>query len=292
MLGVPRRARAGLASGSWVYAYGPRAVLKLYPAPDYGALRRYRTVLAPRLRGADFPFATPAVRRAGRAAGVGFAVHRRMPGRPFSSLLPQLEGEQRRRALLSYLSAAERLGTLCFPERPFGPLLASRPRPRETWPDFLRAWAAEARAGAADDLGRDVPDLDRAAALHAAEAELVGDVREKRLVHGDYWPANVFVGDELQVSGVIDFSRLTLVGDPRVDAACAVIYLELVEGHRPEDLRLLRTAVGERHGPRAERVLAFYRLHYSFVFAGCKRSDPATYRWCVGNLRDAGDYPW
>jgi aminoglycoside phosphotransferase (APT) family kinase protein len=268
-----------------VYDYGPEAVLKLYPSGDEAAVGRYPALEA-RLRAACLPFATPTILRSGRAAGVSYTVMPRMPGRLLTELLPQLDGPRRRAALSSYLCAAERLGTIEAPERPFGHLLRGDPLSGEAWPDFLRAWAAAARAEAAADLRADVPDLDRLVARYEAEADLVGDVREKRLVHGDYWPGNVFIGERHEVCAVIDFSRLTLVGDRRLDVACAVIYLQMVDGCTPTDVQFLQESVAERYGPPMARIMAFYRLHYAFVFSGCKRSDPATYRWCLQSLRD------
>jgi len=55
------------------------------------------------------------------------------------------------------------------------------------------------------------------------------------LVHGNYCPANLMVGADGLVTGLIDFGPLTVMGDWRMDAAGAVLYLTGMAGVTPED---------------------------------------------------------
>ena len=83
---------------------------------------------------------------------------------------------------------------------------------------------------------------------------------EKTLVHGDYLPGNVLVDDHFRVTGVVDFSFYTVVGDPVLDAAGAAICLEMT-GSPPVDVRLVRRLVAERYGPGIAPSLRFYRAY-------------------------------
>jgi putative membrane protein len=108
------------------------------------------------------------------------------------------------------------------------------------------------------------------------------------LVHGDYFPGNVFIDDDLTISGVGDFSGLTIIGDPRMDLAGAVAYVEVVDSYRPDDTAFLLRLVTERHGEAILPILALYRLYYSLFFTVCKADDPEFYAWCIENLRLLG----
>jgi aminoglycoside phosphotransferase (APT) family kinase protein len=105
------------------------------------------------------------------------------------------------------------------------------------------------------------------------------------LVHGDYYPANVMIDSDGHVTGLIDFGALTVMGDPRMDAAGAVLYLAGMGGVTTEDKRIVLDCVKE-HGIN-EAVLALYRIFYAFRLLATDRED--VLRWCVETLRWAGE---
>jgi hypothetical protein len=94
----------------------------------------------------------------------------------------------------------------------------------------------------------------------------------------------VFIDDTLTVYGVGDFGYSTLVGDPRMDIAGAIVFLEVVEGYQADDTELLLDYI-QRGGSRVSAdIIDLYRLRYSLYFSHCKHDDPKTYAWCVQNL--------
>jgi hypothetical protein len=114
---------------------------------------------------------------------------------------------------------------------------------------------------------------------------LFDDYEGKSLVHGDYFPGNVFMDESQTICGVGDFSYATVVGDARMDLAGALLFLEVVEGYCADDSTFLRQQLVKRWGDELLDIVDFYRLYYSLFFSGCKADDPTTYAWCVGNLR-------
>ncbi|MDQ3700184.1 MAG: phosphotransferase [Chloroflexota bacterium] len=99
------------------------------------------------------------------------------------------------------------------------------------WPDFLHRKTEQALRAAWSHLTADAGTAPVQAVANFLEREvaLVADVPLAKLVHGDYFAENVFVeqaGAGWRVSGVIDFSDLTLPGDPRLDLTSAVLFLE------------------------------------------------------------------
>jgi hypothetical protein len=86
------------------------------------------------------------------------------------------------------------------------------------------------------------------------------------------------------VTGILDFSPMTVAGDPRLDLAGALIFLEVVAPYRPEDSTTVEDVITARHGDAVLSVIELYRIYYSLYFSATKEFDPELYRWCVNNL--------
>jgi putative membrane protein len=275
----------GQGGESQVYALGGDRVLRVYKegvAPAYIERRRAFYELLARFQP---PFEVPRFLESGAVAGRSYAIERRMRGRDFAAVLPALEGAAREKALASFAEVAWQIGTVQFPDQPFGEILTpGEPLQRPTWPGFLWDRMQQALDQSRPNLERDVPRLDEVLKHIRRELARLEGFAERRLVHGDYFPGNVFIDDDLAICGVGDFGYTTVLGDARMDLAGAVAYLEVMEAHRPEDTTFLTGVLEERHGREVLRFLQLYRLYYSVYFSVCKGLDDVTYAWCVRNL--------
>lgn len=228
-LGVPDARPLGEGTEAVAYDVGDGTVVKLYRASHAGlhaALER-RQAFASGLVAHPLPFAVPAILRTGQVHGMLFAVERKLPGQPLASVLPGLPAPARRAVLRAFLAGTESLGQIELPSEPFGELLAPAPVRAATWPEFLQRKVEAALRAAHPHLSTDAgrPCVRAVERYLEREATTVGDITVGRLVHGDYFAENVFVaftgaaagvGNGWVVSGVTDFSDLTLVGDPRL----------------------------------------------------------------------------
>lgn len=275
----------GRGGESEVYALDDARVLRVYKAgAPTGYIERRATFyqgLAARHPG----FELPEVLERGLVGGRIYTVERRMRGRAFADALPALRGAERERALASYLETAARIGAVDLPGQPFGELLAEDPVRRDTWPAFLWDRLQQTLAVSLPDLREDVPGIDALLAQLRADLRALEGFAAPRLVHGDYFPGNCFIDETLAVSGVGDFGYTTVAGDPLLDTAGAIFYLEVSDGYRPEDTPLLLRLAAERHGREALRQVEIYRRYCALYFSHCKRDDPRTYVWSVRHLR-------
>jgi aminoglycoside phosphotransferase (APT) family kinase protein len=277
----------GAGSESSVYAMDAGHVLRIYrdhvPWEYVNARQAFYAEVAQQ----GLPFAVPEVYSVGAWVGHVYATERRIAGQDFGQVLRTLSGEARTKALSNYLDAAAAIGAVCFPDKPYGELILDPPLQSDSWQAYLAARMEGMLARSRTDLMEDVPDFEAVLASIYARLPLVCEDVEKRLVHGDYCPNNVMIDDALQITGVVDFSYATVVGDPRLDIAGAMLFVETTSGHEPDDVAFLRGQVRERWGEAMLEVVDFYRLYYSIYFSGCKADDPSTYWWCVRNLRAA-----
>lgn len=277
----------GQGSESSVYAMDAGHVLRIYRDTIPWDYVERRNAFYTELAQHKLPFAVPEIHSVGAWVGHIYTVETRMHGQEFATVLPTLEGEARATALTTYLDAAASLGEAHFPDKPFGELIADPPLQAASWRDYLTARMAQTLTQSRADLHNDVPELDRVLALIEARLPVVGEVQTKSLVHGDYFPGNVFLDDNLTISGVGDFSYATVVGDARLDLAGAVWLMGAAQDYRRADSDFLRDLIKSRWGDETLAVVDFYQLYYSIYFSGCKADDAATYWWCVDNLRSA-----
>jgi Ser/Thr protein kinase RdoA (MazF antagonist) len=276
----------GVGGESRVYALGSEQILRIYNVNVGWDYVEQRHALYNELAKHDLPVALPELLSVNSWVGHVYTVEKRMPGQDFSKVLPSLRGEERAKALTSYLDVAAQLGTVHFPERPYGELLLSdNAVHRERWRDYLLVKMQDALVSSCADLEQDVPELDAVVAAIYARLALFDDYQGKSLVHGDYFPANVFIDASHKICGVGDFGYTTVVGDARMDLAGALIFLEVLDDYLPDDSTFMRQLLIERWGEKLLEVVEFYRLYYSIFFSGCQADDPATYAWCIGNLR-------
>jgi putative membrane protein len=283
---VSSAALLGKGSESEVYALDDERVLRLYYPGIQQQYVEQRHAFYDQLHLAQPPFELPRILESGMLDGRIYTVERRMRGRAFAGVLPELAGDDRKRALASYLQVAGQIGTIRIPDRPFGEMLtAEQPLQRAAWPEFLWDRLQQTYRISRADVERDVPEVAAILEWMQGESRALSGFEEKRLVHGDYFPGNVYIDDELKICGVGDFGYSTLAGDPRMDLAGAIAFLEVVDGYDPSDTTFLMQLVEEQHGAGISRWIDFYRLYYSFYFSHCKDDDPRTYAWCIHNLR-------
>ena len=282
--GVGPAALIAVGGESFVYGLDAARVLRVLRQPqDPATLRRKQAFLAS-LDG-RLPFATPVIEVIDPEGG--WTVERRIPGESLLTRLRRLAGRERAPALASYAEAVDAIATVTFPARPYGQILAEPAVTAPTWHDYLEAGldgfiALNGATIAA--LHGDVEAL-RARALRLLPGVAVRPV--KALVHGDYFPGNVMMDDALAVTGLIDFSAWTTVGDPVYDAVGAVLFLEMMAEARAEDVALVRGVVGDRHGTALDRAMSFYRAYFAFAMADPANAVgpyPLLWPWARANL--------
>lgn len=269
---------------SWVYGLDDRRVLRVLRRPRNPATLKRQQAFLTEIDG-RLPFGTPVIEEIGTDGA--WTIERRLPGTSLLVLMRQLGGSERQAALRSYAESADAIGTIAFPERPYGQILGDDPLTADSWRAYLRlgldrfiAWNGAAIEAACGDLE----------ALRAKALALLDEVAEtppKALVHGDYFPGNVLIGDDLRVSGLVDFSVWTVVGDPFLDAIGAAIFLEVNEEATAADIALVRRIVLDRHGEAVAGPARFYRAYSAFAMADPGSAEgpyPRLWQWALDNL--------
>ncbi len=276
----------GFGGESRVYALDDERVLRVYErGADRGYVNRLRAFYE-RLSRHDLPFEIPVVIEVATHGDLLYSIEKRIQGSRMSDFLKTATSEARTRSLVSYVETANRIQEAPFDHDEFGELLASKPLRRPAWPEYLAARARFSLSRGEPDLARDVPGLADVVSGWEASLDSVADVTSPSLVHGDYYPGNVMVDDRGQVIAVIDFSPMSVAGDPRLDLLCALIFIEVDDGYQPSDSETVRGLLADTHGEDMLSLENVYRTYYSLYFSPVKNSDAKLYAWCVANLTE------
>ncbi|WP_342028630.1 phosphotransferase family protein [Bauldia litoralis] len=251
----------GVGSESWVYALDASRVLRIRRAPEAPGtverLKRFLDDITGRL-----PFPTPRI-EAIEAEGV--TIETRLHGRPLSEILPDLGADDRRTALQRYCDVAVAVGAVTLPDEPYGLLLASDRVTADTWPGFFAASLDRHVARTRPYLAAAFGDVDALVGKALDRMTALPATPRKALAHGDVFPGNVLMDDDLTVTGLVDFGTWTLVADAGYDVTAAVMFAEVDAACTPDDGAPLRAILLDHAGAAAIPAMTFYRAYFAFT---------------------------
>ena len=275
---------ADLLGSGWestIYALGPTQILRI-PNPEAGSEDQVRARAAFTANLPPLPFAVPRVCEISKIDGQLFVIEDRIAGQSMAALLPRLSGDRRAIALRAYLAAAEAMSVATAPGAAFGDLLLDRPLRCDRWSDYL---TARVRKAAEDDvLAAAIPGLAGIVERFIARLEAIPDPA-RCIVHGDIWPPNVMMNDDLQVTGLIDFSFTTRIGDHLMDLAGACHFLLATKSSSQADHDYLKQLILAKHGAEVIDRIGLYSVWFAFDFS-FNHDDAAIFAWCANLIRD------
>jgi putative membrane protein len=135
-------------------------------------------------------------------------------------------------------------------------------------------------------LNLDVPDVGQV--WDRLHADLAERSVAPALVHGDVCPPNAYLTllpSGPTITGIGDFSPHTVSGDPAMDIAGAVIFLELEPyPDAVADSAWLGGLAADRWGAEISHWIKVYRRFYGFYFSDAYVFDRRLYEWCLRQL--------
>ena len=288
--GTSRDQLLGSGGESEVFAIDEQRVLRIYRRahdPSDKTVEQIRQLLAS-WEDANIGLEVPKVISLGQHDGRFYTVDRRFSGRCLSPWLAQAQIGERREALSNYLDATRRLRQLPSPIPGFARLVGQQaPQQFSSLGHLLHHMLEGPVRISRGQLERDLPNV--AQVWDRLHADLTERVVTPALVHGDVCPANTYIdcrSERWVISGIGDFSPHTVNGDPMMDIAGAVIFLELEP--YPEaaaDSAWLEASEVQRAGAEVSHWIEVYRRFYGFYFSDAFRFDPVLYAWCLRQLR-------
>ncbi len=286
--GVERDEVLGRGGEATVYALDQDRVLRIYHSDHESTAQVIAQLQGLYRMWTGGPIELPTVLENGERAGRIYTVTSRLHGVSLDRWLATAAPEERRTALLSYLDAAQAVSALPAPLAGFARLVgAGAPQQFDSLAALLTAQLQPQVAVSRDRLEADLPEISRV--WDQLMAALATRSVRPAVVHGDFCPANTYVSvdgrGQPTVTGVGDFSPHTLLADPAMDLAGAVMFLELERyDGAADDARWLEAEAVGRWGTDLAHWIAVYRRFYGFYFSSAYVFDEDLYVWCRTQL--------
>jgi putative membrane protein len=288
--GTSRDRLLGSGGESEVFAIDDQRVLRIYRRPHADTdqtVAQLRAVYAS-WEGVDIGLEVPKIIEVGRRGQRFFTIDRRFSGEGFSEWLRRAEAAERREALTSFLDAAEKLRRLPSPVAGFARLVGQEaPSEFGSFAELMHNMLAGPVEAGRAQLNHDLPQV--AQVWDRLHRDLAERSVTPALVQGDICPPNAYVSrlpTGPAVTGIGDFSPHTVNGDPAMDIAGAVIFLELEPYPDAEaDSAWLGSVATDRWGTDIGHWIEVYRRFYGFYFSNSSAFDPRLYAWCLRQLQ-------
>lgn len=274
-----------------VYRYEADKVLKLYPnAATLDHLLTLQTFYAG-LERALVPYELPLIYTAAAEEQFLITIEQRLDGVPMSSVLASCTATHLDTLMERYFTAVLTLSQL-RPPRPFTRYKLFDPhnlseRTAGDWHHFLARYLTHKLPQVTPYLSRDVAQFDeKVAQLYAIlQRPYHGDYR---LIHGDFFPGNLLIDDNHQITALLDFGLFTMYGDYLFDMATSWVFFDMYDELQANLRERYLAIIFKRAGEALRGKLYRYVLIYSIIAANMYSAtcSDGQYQWCVANLNN------
>jgi len=282
-IGIDKPELIGKGDRAWVYKYQPGLIVKVYKNTNEQYIESLAEFMK-RISSFNLPVSLPEIYEINKIDGYFYNIEKELSGSPLGKIFPSLTYSQKKYSTEKYFEVLKYLHEIELPEYKFGQVLnTGEDITSESWVDFLDKKLSQRAAIVQPRLEKDVVGF-------RVKMDLMREVFKKKLkfsdhilVHGDYFYNNVLFDDNLNLTSVIDFSNSTMVGDFRMDIACAVMYFDLDETLNHYLIELAQ----KQYGEEIINVIKYYTAYQAFFQTESYLYNKGLYVWCLKHLNSS-----
>lgn len=289
-LGIASPVLLGKGMEGYVYDFSEDQVVKIWIQlliTDKQLTERKE--LLERIGQHSFSFAMPRILDLGTFENLMYSVESKLVGTRADHLYSSANDETRQLFLDQYFGILPQLQQVQMHDE-YGDLLSGwfTKTQSENWRTVLFEKLEKTRHKCQESPDHDIGNLDRLfEQFYADELPTVPEHPDKTLVHGDLFLENVLVSDDGQITALLDFSNLSLVGDHLLDVASLIYSPTLSEGVDQDAEDYLLSLARQQYDQHID-LIRVYHLYYCLLFINCQTYEPRTYRWSTKWLRHYG----
>jgi fructosamine-3-kinase len=210
-------------------------------------------------------------------------------GHPGHSIYSTSSKKIQKKLLDNYFNLLKQLESVSI-EGKYGQLISdSRERIQtKKWGEYIESKLKGTLKRAIQKPDHDIANLNQLfEKFFKEELPKLNDRVPKHLVHGDLFLENIMANNQGEVTGLLDFGSLTLLGDRLLDVATLTYAVTISDGvNEVAEEYLLEKTFGNY--PDDMEMIRIYTLYYCLFFINNLTHDPRTYRWCIKNLKRLG----
>ncbi len=273
----------------YVYDYRPGKVIKIW-VNKYSDTKHLqeRKEFYQKIYSDDFDFDLPLIYQVDSYNGTFYTIEKKLLGERGDIFYLKSNKKTQLMLLDNYFAILDTIKKINI-DGNYGELL-SGPSGRTTsddWVDFLKIKLEQTKEKC---LHKPDHDLENIEALfdkfYRDDLLKLNHQPNKQLVHGDLFLENILVTKKGNISALLDFGPLTVIGDHLMDVAAIVYFVTVSQGIGENVKNYLEKLAKEKH-PGELNIIKIYLIYYSLLFINSKNYDPRTYKWCKKNLIQA-----
>lgn len=280
----------GRGMEGYVYDYSPHEIIKIWinSYSDINTLNE-RKIFYDEINQHNLNFSIPKIYSIGDYLGSFYSIEKKLVGERGDMFYVRSSQDNKTRLLMNYFKILFELENLTINGN-YGELIqGSQTRTtNEIWTDFLRVKLEQTKARCISHPDHDLTGVSEIIdKFFIEELPHIPRKPDKHLVHGDLFLENVLVKENGEISALLDFGPLTLIGDHLMDVA-GLVHLVTVSPDIDSNARVYLESIAREQFSGKEDIIRAYLQYYSLLFINSKSYDPSTYMWCKENLRQNG----
>lgn len=289
-LGVTDTVLLGTGMEGYVYDFSDDTVLKIWIQPQITMEQlEARQALLERIGEQALSFSIPRILQLGKFEHLLYSVETKLHGQRADRWYATAPLANHRAFLDQYFGILSQLQNVRMNDH-YGDLLSGWYGKTQSgnWRTVISEKLEKTRLKCQESPDHDIGNLDQLfEQFYADELPTVPEHPEKTLVHGDLFLENVLVSDDGQITALLDFSSLTMIGDHLLDVASLLYTPTLSEGVDTDAEDYLLSLAAQWYSQHSD-LIRVYHLYYCLLFINCQTYDPRTYRWSTTWLRHYG----
>lgn len=292
-LGIPSPITLGSGMQSMVYDFGNNKIIKIYTDPNINLdrINELRNFYQKFIWQSD-TVSIPEIFEVGEYNSSHYSIERKLSGERAHVIYRSSNTETQHKLLDSYFSLLSELQKIEV-VGPYGEqLTGSSPKiENNNWRKVLEEKLEQSRDEALSKKDHDIDNISDLFDKYFVEIlPRIDPSPQKNLIHGDLFLENLLANRYGEITALLDFGPLTLIGDHLMDVTGLVYFPTVTEGISEDSTKyLLKQASYKYKG--VENTLIHYLLYYCLYFINSMSYDPRTYVWCKRHLTRFGFLP-
>lgn len=274
-----------------VHIYGKDKVLKIYNSMSNYKKQEILRRFYDSIQSSDVSYEFPYIYNIVEEDNIVVTIEKRILGKSMQNFLSRLNNEQLNTLMNTYLSASLEMQAVKLDPNFEGYKLFDDYRipasQQKDWHDLLKQYLIKKQKEVEGYFSEDVVNYQDKLGilLEILSSEYQGNYS---LLHGDFYPGNLLINEEGEITGLIDFGLMTMYGDYLFDVATGWVFFDMYDKLKANILERYLNLIINTLGEEVREKLYFYVLVFSIFAANFYSEDCSDghYQWCVRNLNN------
>ncbi len=286
-LKIPQANLLGQGMEGLIFNYSEEKVLKIWFRGNKHRLKNRKKLYETVQKQIQVP--VPEIYNVAQFGDLTYTIEKKIMGQPGHLAYAASSNEIQKKLLDNYFDLLQELKFVSINGQ-YGQLVADSHEKIQTttWNEYIKIKLQKTLEKTTRNPDHNIKNLDQLFdKFFKEEWPRINKNVAKNLVHGDLFLENIMVNQQGQVTGLLDFGSLSLIGDHLIDVA-ALTYTVTISDEVDKTAETYLLKKTKQKYSNKLKLIRVYTLFYCLLFINSLTYDPRTYAWCIKNLQRFG----